>query len=342
MSLELNSPNLQFHLMRLHAAVCLFWLVLTMFLTEIDGMCEDRHSNIAMSMLVQYWSLGVASFLFLESWAMFRAVTVGIIGGKTWAYIPLGYGLPFLNLGATLYTAGKDYGTDPRCMIGWENETKMIFFYGMLPGIFVSTLLCFVVIFNLATPQTRRDGVIDRLSSMAQGLVIVVFIHSATWGFSYPAFVRFPDIELSNFYPIFTVLNAFTGVFLFAFMGLGDPRFRRAIMAQSMRQKNLMMGYSARRSDSDSEDSSSSDSEDEDEDEEAEDGDLEKADAAATRPATSMSNATAATSVENEDESKGGGGEDGEEKPEGEEDDDEDGDSDDEDSSSEEEEEGDQ
>ena len=159
----------QFHLMRLHAAICLFWLVLTMFLTEADGMCEDRHSNIAMSMLVHYWSMGVASFLFFESWAMFRAVTVGIIGGKTWAYIPLGYGLPFLNLGATLYCAGKDYGTDPRCMIGWENETKMIFFYGMLPGIFVSTLLCFVVIFNLATPQTRRDGVIDRLSSMAQG-----------------------------------------------------------------------------------------------------------------------------------------------------------------------------
>ena len=155
--------------MRLHAAICLFWLVLTMFLTEADGMCEDRHSNIAMSMLVHYWSMGVASFLFFESWAMFRAVTVGIIGGKTWAYIPLGYGLPFLNLGATLYCAGKDYGTDPRCMIGWENETKMIFFYGMLPGIFVSTLLCFVVIFNLATPQTRRDGVIDRLSSMAQG-----------------------------------------------------------------------------------------------------------------------------------------------------------------------------
>ena len=93
----------------------------------------------------------------------------------------------------------------------------------------------------------------------------MVFIHSATWGFSYPAFIRFPDIELSDFYPIFTVLNSFTGVFLFAFMGLGDPRFRKAIMAQSMRQKNLMMGYSARRSDSDSEDSSESSDSDSDE-----------------------------------------------------------------------------
>ena len=77
---------------------------------------------------------------FLKSDVLRRAVTVGIIGGKTWAYIPLGYGAPFLNLGATLYCAGKDYGTDPRCMIGWENETKMIFFYGLLPGIFISTL----------------------------------------------------------------------------------------------------------------------------------------------------------------------------------------------------------
>lgn len=305
----------QFHLMRLHAAICLFWLVLTMFLTEADGMCEDRHSNIAMSMLIHYWSMGVASFLFFESWAMFRAVTVGIIGGKTWAYIPLGYGLPFLNLGATLYMAGKDYGTDPRCMIGWENETKMIFFYGMLPGIFISTLLCFVVIFNLATPQTRRDGVIDRLSSMAQGLVIVVFIHSATWGFSYPAFIRFPDIELSNFYPIFTVLNAFIGVFLFAFMGLGDRRFRLALMAQSMKQKNLMMGYSAKGSDSDSEESDSEEEGDEGQNDFAEeDDDVEKAE---TRPPTAMSNATAATNVENDDESKGGDDDDGGDRDDG-------------------------
>ena len=48
-------------------------------------------------------------------------------------------------------------------------------------------------------------------------------------------------------------------------MGLGDPRFRKAILAQSLKQKNLMMGYSARRSDSDSEDSSDSSDSDSDE-----------------------------------------------------------------------------
>merc|ERR1712037_732208 len=102
---------------------------------------------------------------------------------------------------------------------------------------------------------------------------------------------------------IFTVLNAFTGVFFFAFMGLGDPRFRKAILAQSLKQKNLMMGYSAKGSDSDSEESSDSEEEGDDGDEgDAEEeeadavpgGDVEKAE---TRPATSMSSATAATNV---------------------------------------------
>jgi hypothetical protein len=68
----------------------------------------------------------------------YRAITVGIIGGKTWSYIPMGYGAPMINLGVTLYMVGKDYGTDPRAIIGWENDTKMFFFYGILPTIAVS------------------------------------------------------------------------------------------------------------------------------------------------------------------------------------------------------------
>ncbi len=110
----------------------------------------------------------------------------------------------------------------------------------------MSTLLCLIVLFNLATPQTRRDGVIDHLASMAQGLCIVVFIHSATWGFSYPAFVRFPDLELKNFYPIFLILNSFMGMFLFAFMGLGCKRFRKALLSQSQKRvRSLLIVFSS-------------------------------------------------------------------------------------------------
>lgn len=62
-----------------------------------------------------------------------RAITSGIIGGKTLGYIFLAYGIPFLNVGITYYLHGEDYGTDPRAFIGWLNETKLIFFYLLLP-----------------------------------------------------------------------------------------------------------------------------------------------------------------------------------------------------------------
>ena len=61
-----------------------------------------------------------------------RAITGGIIGGKTWSYLPLAYGLPLINVGVTVFLYGDDYGTDPRAFLGWENETKAMFFYTML------------------------------------------------------------------------------------------------------------------------------------------------------------------------------------------------------------------
>jgi len=47
-------------------------------------------------------------FLFSESFATFRAITGGIIGGKTMAYIPLSYGIPFVTTGLGLYLYGKN------------------------------------------------------------------------------------------------------------------------------------------------------------------------------------------------------------------------------------------
>ena len=57
------------------------------------------------------------------------------------AYPPVAYGLAFINLGLTFYMdAGKDYGTDPRGFIGWENETKTVFFAGVITKSAVSQI----------------------------------------------------------------------------------------------------------------------------------------------------------------------------------------------------------
>ena len=60
---------------------------------------NDRHANIAISAMQQYWYQAAALCLMCDSTAMFRAVTGGIIGGKTKAYLPFAYGVPLLNLG---------------------------------------------------------------------------------------------------------------------------------------------------------------------------------------------------------------------------------------------------
>ena len=60
-------------------------------------------------------------------------MTVGVIGGKTRAYLPMAYGVSTFNLGLTFFLdAGDDYGTDPRGFIGWEDQTKTVFFVGIL------------------------------------------------------------------------------------------------------------------------------------------------------------------------------------------------------------------
>ena len=46
------------------------------------------------------------------------------------------------------------------------------------------------------------------------------------WLFAYPAYIKFPGVEMTNFYPVFTLFNAWMGVIIFIFLGLSSGRFR--------------------------------------------------------------------------------------------------------------------
>ena len=124
------SPHLweMFHLMRLNTGICYWAAMFFHFLSEAPFIQEDRHANAAVSSLILFFYLSGSYFQFLEAFAEFRAITGGIIGGKTWAYIPLGWGAGLIGLGLTWYQHGSDVGTDPDVFIGWENDTKMPFF----------------------------------------------------------------------------------------------------------------------------------------------------------------------------------------------------------------------
>ena len=127
-----------FHLMRLNTGICYWVAMLVHFISEVRVIQEERHANAAISSLILFFYLCGSYFQFLEAFAEFRAITGGIIGGKTWAYIPLGWGSGFIGLGLTWFMYGSDIGTDPDVFIGWENETKMPFFYMNYAALYVS------------------------------------------------------------------------------------------------------------------------------------------------------------------------------------------------------------
>jgi len=237
-----------FHLLRLNTGIAYFMAMLFHFISEIRPIREDRHANAAISSLLLFFYLSGGYFQFCEAFAEFRAITAGIIGGKTICYIPLGWGAGFIGLGLTWFMYGADIGTDPNCFIGWENETKLPFFIMNYVALGVALLLSVVVIFNASTPQTRKEDVVEDLQQQGQGLAIINFLFVMVWIFAYPAYIKFPGIEVTNFYPVFTLFNAWMGVCIFIFLGLSSGRFRMVLTGNAdMRQQLLLatMGYSA-------------------------------------------------------------------------------------------------
>jgi hypothetical protein len=180
------SPALweMFHLIRLNTGLCYLCALAFHFACELDMVRTDRHTNAAIASVMMFFYLAGSYFQLLEAFAGFRAITAGIIGGKTPAYIPLGWGAGFVGLGFTWFMYGSDIGTDPNVFIGWDNETKLPFLIMNYAALGVSSYSieyvnfqyqfitynncnisdCFaIVLFNAATPQARKEDAVEHL-----------------------------------------------------------------------------------------------------------------------------------------------------------------------------------
>jgi len=215
-----------FHLMRLNTGICYWFALLFHFISEAKVIQEDRHSNTAISSIILFFYLSGSYFQLMEAYAEFRAITAGIIGGKTLCYVAIGWGTGFIGLGVTWFLYGNDIGTDPDVFIGWENETKMPFFYMNWAALWTALVLSGVVLFNTSTPQTRKEDVVEDLQVQGQGLAITNFLFCMVWVFAYPAYIKFPGTEMRDYYPVFTLFNAWMGFIIFIFLGLSSKRFR--------------------------------------------------------------------------------------------------------------------
>ena len=83
---------------------------------------------------------------------------------------------------------------------------------------------------NIRSPAMRKQTISEDIMAMSSGLLIFIFLFSLTWSFTPVAYINFPGKELPNFYPIFQIMNSFTGIFLFCCVGIGSQRFRAVVM----------------------------------------------------------------------------------------------------------------
>ena len=79
----------------------------------------------------------------------------------------------------------------------------------------------------------------EDLQVQGQGLAITNFLFVMVWSFGYPAYVKFPGQETLDFYPVFTLFNAWMGLCIFIFLGLSSKRFRFVL---SRWKKKCMVG----------------------------------------------------------------------------------------------------
>jgi len=67
---------------------------------------------------------------------------------------------------------------------------------------------------------------VEDLQVQGQGLAITNFFFVMVWLFAYPAYIKFKNEEMRDFYPVFTLFNAWMGLIIFVFLGLSSKRFR--------------------------------------------------------------------------------------------------------------------
>ncbi|XP_063875718.1 uncharacterized protein LOC135108533 [Scylla paramamosain] len=232
----------QFHLMGLNLAVAVLVGAVAMVVSDLEAVRDDRHWCTAVGTIIQLFYQAAGAWVLFLGHATFKAITSGVIGGRLKSYLPISWGLPFISVGLNYLLFMLDLGEDPRCFISWENPPKFVFFGFQLLFVLVSCFCACVVLSNMATTALRKDNLIDDYGSFCNGAAFLMLFFSITWIFGFFCYIRFGHTSL-NFYPIFQVLNSWTGVVLFLFIGVASRKFRMVVAGQAKLRREMLMGY---------------------------------------------------------------------------------------------------
>lgn len=222
-----------FHSLRMH--VCFTWtLALAAHaVTDFHMVREKEHLNLIVGLIMAYLYTSSATWITCEAHAVFKALTSGIISGRSKIYLPFGYGTPLTIVGLLFLFYADDLGTDPRCFIAFYSGTKNLYFYYMFGVNFTSIVIALIISFNIARPQTKRLNVVADLKSQARGSVIVCWAYFIFWILAYITYIRNPESETPDFYCYFIIFLGWYGVLvLFVAYGLLSKRFRNGLRGE--------------------------------------------------------------------------------------------------------------
>ncbi|XP_042211664.1 adhesion G protein-coupled receptor B1-like isoform X1 [Homarus americanus] len=203
-----------FHVMGVNLSVAVLLGAVFMLVSDVHSIRDDRHTCTAIGTLIHYFYQSAGAWIFTLGIASFSAITSGVIGGRLRVYIPISWGMPLISVGLTYLLFLLDLGEDPRCFISWENPAKYVFFSFQLLFVFVSLICAIVVLTNMSTPALRKDNLIDDYGSFCRGAAMVMLFFDLTWIFGFFCYVRL-GFTGPDFYPIFQVLNSWTGLIIF-------------------------------------------------------------------------------------------------------------------------------
>jgi len=236
----------QFNILHMNLSLAIIIGHVCMLVADLEVIKEDRHICTIIGCLIQFSYTAAAVLLTAETHACFKAITSGLVGGRAVMYLPFCWGIPFIILGYDVFVNLKEMGTDPQCMVGWDNFVKWHLFSPIITAAGISLVLMFIVLCNLPNSAVRKTSIIEELSSVAGGLLLTVFLFATTWAFGVLAYIKTPDIALPDFYPVFQVLNSWSGVTTFLFLGVSSTRFRTVIQGDVLNRKDAIMKMAAK------------------------------------------------------------------------------------------------
>jgi len=240
--IRIKSLHEQFHLMRLQTAIGLFIGSIFMCLTDLDEIRDDRHLCTAFGAVIHFFYLMAGVMTFCEGLADFMSVTNGAIGGKLRCYVAFSWGVALLSLGYAMLMHIHDYGTDPRCFIGWEDEVKLTMFIPLAVAMGGSFIFACLVSCNMQASKLRKENIVAEQLTVCKGYIFYAFYFVVTWTVAVIAYMKL-GLAIPSFYPLFQVLNSTGGIIFFLFCGVGSERFRLLISGKADFRRKMLFSY---------------------------------------------------------------------------------------------------